>query len=291
MISEICGFLAFLSIVLTVILLVVSLVKKIIKRPAKNTFLSALFTFLLIFVFSFVGVFSMHSDISNENSVDTVEDITQDKDTQEREDEDTCDHIWVETGREEPTEEKQGVIYQECEICGETNQKFLPKINLNNSNSSDKYMLEPGGIFENGAYITVGEVNFEYDGEKFTIKNNGDQIVRISVSIVGTKSDGTYDILQFPAFGWVDKAQYEKDMQDNGWAVEQTTDMIRPGEEHTASISAFDFNSVDKSYPKADVDGDGYYEIIFTVSPQPDENTIVTSTNDPVSDVYKVKAK
>ena len=67
--------------------------------------------------------------------------------------------------------------------------------------------------------------------------------------------------------------------------------MIRPGEEYTASISAFDFNSVDKSYPKADVDGDGYYEIIFTVSPQPDENTIVTSTNDPVSDVYKVKAK
>lgn len=156
---------------------------------------------------------------------------------------------------------------------------------------SEKHLLEPGGIFDDGAFIIVNGVEFEYNGEQFVVRNNWDRIVRISASVVGVKSDGSYETLQTPSFAWVDETKYEKDLQENGWAVEQTTNMVRPGERVLATLSVFDFNSMDESYPKADIDEDGYYDIVFTVSPQPDENTIVTSTSDPVSDVYKIKAE
>nr|DAK67858.1 MAG TPA: protein of unknown function (DUF4969) [Caudoviricetes sp.] len=157
--------------------------------------------------------------------------------------------------------------------------------------SPEKHLLEPGGVFDRGAYITVSDVEIEYNGEQFSVKNNGDRIVRISVSIVGVKTDGPYEILQIPSFVWGDGIQNEKNLQENGWAVEQATNMVRPGERVLATLSVFDFNSMDENYPKADIDEDGYYDIVFTVSPQPDENTIVTSTSDPVSDVYKIKAE
>lgn len=151
--------------------------------------------------------------------------------------------------------------------------------------------LQAGGIFTKGTYITVDDVKFAYDGEMFQITNNSQRIVRVSANVVGVKSDGTYEFLQSPSFAGVDRTKYEQDLAENGWAVESYTNMIRPGETLSASMYIMDFSIFGDGYIDPDVDGDGYYDVIFIVSPQKDESSIVASTNDPVSDVYKIKTE
>ena len=63
---------------------------------------------------------------NNANFEDDV--ISQQKDDRQNEEENICEHLWVETSREEPTEEEQGISYQKCEVCGETRRWFIPKI-------------------------------------------------------------------------------------------------------------------------------------------------------------------
>ena len=122
------------------------------------------------------------------------------------------------------------------------------------------YLLEPGEVFEPGGYIEIENVQILYDGENFTIQNNREDIIRVSSCIVGVKRDGTYDPLQWPAFGGADKAKYEKDLEENGWAVEHNTNMVRPGETLKATINIFDFG---KDYPNPDIDQDGYYDVFL----------------------------
>jgi hypothetical protein len=150
------------------------------------------------------------------------------------------------------------------------------------------YLLEPGEVFEPGGYIEIENVQILYDGENFTIQNNREDIIRVSSCIVGVKRDGTYDPLQWPAFGGVDKAKYEKDLEENGWAVERGTNMVRPGESLVATMTIFDFGS---DYPDPDIDKDGYYDVVFTISPQTDEGAVSASTDDPESEIYKLKVK
>ena len=127
MVSNICVFLVIVSIIATPILLLVSLIKWIRKKPVKKILLSALFSFCMIFVCSFIGALSMMPDSSNNaNFEDDV--ISQQKDDRQNEEENICEHLWVETSREEPTEEEQGISYQKCEVCGETRRWFIPKI-------------------------------------------------------------------------------------------------------------------------------------------------------------------
>ena len=127
MVSNICVFLVIVSIIATPILLLVSLIKWIRKKPVKKILLSALFSFCTIFVCSFIGALSMMPDSSNNaNFEDDV--ISQQEDDRQNEEENICEHLWVETSREEPTEEEQGISYQKCEVCGETRRWFIPKI-------------------------------------------------------------------------------------------------------------------------------------------------------------------
>lgn len=152
-----------------------------------------------------------------------------------------------------------------------------------------KQLLLPGEVFEPGKYIEIEGVEILYNGESFLVKNNRIDIVRVSCSIVGVKNDGTYDTIQSPSFVGVDKTRYERDKSENGWAIEHYTNLIRPNESLDAYLTIYDFSDVDSSYPKNDIDGDGYLDIVFTISPQLDETSIMVSTNDPKSEIYKIK--
>ena len=114
MVSNICVFLVIVSIIATPILLLVSLIKWIRKKPVKKILLSALFSFCT------------PDSSNNANFEDDV--ISQQEDDRQNEEENICEHLWVETSREEPTEEEQGISYQKCEVCGETRRWFIPKI-------------------------------------------------------------------------------------------------------------------------------------------------------------------
>ena len=160
---------------------------------------------------------------------------------------------------------------------------------LEQFDTTSKQLLSPGEVFEVGKYIEVDGVEILYNGKSFLVTSNRDDFVRVTCSIVGVKNDGTYDTIQLPGFGGVDKTQYERDKSENGWAIEKTTNLIRPNETLDAKLTIFDFNDADSSYPKNDIDGDGYIDIVFTVHPQPDETSIVVSSNDVASETYKIK--
>lgn len=172
-----------------------------------------------------------------------------------------------------------------------TEQPQQPEPSENETPAGEKHLVQPGEAFTEGGYITLADVEILYDGKGFAVKNNSEDIIRITASIVGVKADGTYEVLQMPSFSGIDKAQYEKDMQENGWAIEHSTNLVRPGETLEASMDVSDFHAIDPSWPEADIDGDGYYDLVFAVHPQPDEETITTATDDPVSAVYKLKAE
>lgn len=127
MVSNICVVLVIVSIIATPVFLIISLIKLIRKKPAKKSLLSALCSVCMIFVCSLIGALSMMPDSSN-NTIAEEDVISRQEDDGENEEENVCEHIWVETSREEPTEEEQGVSYQQCEICGETRRWSIPKI-------------------------------------------------------------------------------------------------------------------------------------------------------------------
>ena len=155
MVSNICVFLVIVSIIATPILLLVSLIKWIRKKPVKKILLSALFSFCTIFVCSFIGALSMMPDSSNNaNFEDDV--ISQQEDDRQNEEENICEHLWVETSREEPTEEEQGISYQKCEVCGETRRWFIPKIE-HVVTFDEIYEMATGGLlnWSGGATLTM----------------------------------------------------------------------------------------------------------------------------------------
>lgn len=168
-----------------------------------------------------------------------------------------------------------------------TNEKSLQRAQDDMLNVQ-QYLLEPGGVFECGSYIEIESVQFLYDGASFIVQNNRDDIVRVSCCVVGVKKDGTYEDLQWPAFGGVDETLYEKDLAENGWAIKHVTNMVRPGETLIATMTIFNFGN---DFPDPDIDGDGYYDVVFTISPQTSEDSIMVSTSDPESEVYRLKVK
>ena len=148
-----------------------------------------------------------------------------------------------------------------------------------------KELIFPGEVFVAGKYTEVDGVEILYDGESFLLKNNRADLVRVSCMIVGVKADGTYDVIQYPSFVGVDKTQYNKDKSENGWAIEKYTNLVRPNETLSADLTVYDFNTSN------DVDGDGYLDIVFRISPQTDEKTISVSTYDVISEIYKLTDK
>lgn len=159
--------------------------------------------------------------------------------------------------------------------------------NVTDQKNAESHLISPCGIIDPGGYILFEDLAIAYDGDVFTVSNNREDIVRVSVMVVGVKKDGSYEMLQMPAFCGVDQTQYKKDLAENGWAIEHYSNMIMPNETLTAKLNIVDFGG---DFPAADVDNDGYYDIVFTVHPQKDENTISVSTADEESPVYKLPA-
>lgn len=150
-----------------------------------------------------------------------------------------------------------------------------------------KHMIEPGQVFQDGSYIYFENVEFLFNNGMFSIKNNRTDDIIVTMMVVGVKADGTYVILQWLSLGGTDQEQYQKDFEENGWAVPEWTNTVRAGGTLDAEFSIFDYGS---DFPAPDIDGDGYYDIIFTIHPQTRDGYITTSTEDPESDIYKLKA-
>lgn len=165
-----------------------------------------------------------------------------------------------------------------------------PAVEQTEPEQIEKHMIEPGEEFQAGSYIYFEDVEILYNGKAFEVRNDRSDYIRIFVYIVGVKADGTYELIQSQALGGVDEVQYEQDMAENGWAIEHITNMVRPGETLIADLEVFDFAAFGDEYPEADIDGDGYYDLIFSISPQSSETSITVSTSDPESEVYKLAA-
>ena len=160
------------------------------------------------------------------------------------------------------------------------------------------YLLEPGEVFEHGGYIELENVQIQYDGyykgehdvissEHFIIENNGEKDVRLSFYIVGVKKDGSHETLYVGGLDGIDWDRYNEDLQENGWAIYHNTNLVKSGSKLEAAVAIMDFgNDFDM-----DVDGDGYYDVVFPVFPQDKPGGFVLSTNSPESEIYKLKAK
>ncbi len=151
-------------------------------------------------------------------------------------------------------------------------------------------LIEPGEVFEKNCYILFEDLRISCNGEGFDITNNRSDAVRIYMKVVGVKADGSYELLQGPAFGGLDETAYQKDLEENGWAVKKRTNFIRPGETLHAEVEIYDFSSFGEDYAAPDIDGDGYYDILFWMLPNQSEDTITSFGNSPESDIYKLKA-
>lgn len=153
--------------------------------------------------------------------------------------------------------------------------------------SGNEYELKPGEVFTKGCYVIVDGVKILYNGEKFEVYNQRNDIVRITVWVVGVKKDGTTEDIQTAIFRGVDEHKYNKDMAENGWAIEDYTNMVRAGDTLIANMVIDDYSWM--GVPKPDIDNDGYYDITFTISPQTSEDRIQASTSDVESEPYKLK--
>lgn len=150
-------------------------------------------------------------------------------------------------------------------------------------------LIEPMEVLEENTFIEVADVRISYNGDYFFVCNNRSASVRISCHIVGVKNDGEYEILETVGFYGKDTTQYNNDYQENGWAIEKNTNLVRPNETLQAVLDTKSFISFGKVSPQIDVDNDGYLDLIFRISPQIDDEQIMSSTDDPVSDIYRIK--
>lgn len=173
--------------------------------------------------------------------------------------------------------------------------EFTLKSNSNTDSGFDQFTkaekkLSPGDVIEKSTYIDIEDVRLIYDGDMFLVRNNNSYPVRLTYTIVGVKEDGTFNKISMSALSGIDKVQYDKDLNKNGWAVEQHTNLVRPNSTLEASIESSVYLLYDSDEQLSnDVDNDGYIDLFFTVSPQQDEEQIVASSDDPVSDIYKIK--
>lgn len=159
-------------------------------------------------------------------------------------------------------------------------------VSTETSGNITPHLLQAGDVIDNGGYFYVGDVKIQYSNGYFAVTNNSENIIRITCNVVGTKTDGTYEWLQTAGFSGIDQTQYNRDLEDNGWAVEHYTDLIRPGETLHASLFVSDLDYED--FVKPDINNDGYYELMFTISPQSSEDVREVSSTDPVSSVFKL---
>lgn len=148
--------------------------------------------------------------------------------------------------------------------------------------------IHAGEVFEPGSFITAQNIKITYDGENFVLDNNNDCDYIVTCSVYGKKNDGEYTWIGTPAFYGIDQTQYNKDHDENGWAIADRTNRVRAHDRLTAKLEIYDFGGDD--VPAWDIDGDGYYDISFTFDKQPSNGHIQVSTSAPQSDYYRLKA-
>lgn len=136
------------------------------------------------------------------------------------------------------------------------------------TNEITPYLLQAGDVIKNGGYFYVGDVKFQYSNGYFDVTNNSDSIVEVWCNVIGTKKDGTYELLLKAGFGGVDVAQYNRDLEENGWAVEHFTNMVRPKETLRTELYITNLAYA----PAPDINNDGYYELMFVVYPRTTED-------------------
>lgn len=163
------------------------------------------------------------------------------------------------------------------------------KQTLSSSIPTNPVLIEPMGVFEENTFIEIADVNISYNGDYFFVCNNRSDSVRITCFIVGVKNDGTYETLETVGFYGKDITQYNNDYQKNGWALEKNTNLVRANETLQAVLDTNSFVSFGEVSPQIDVDNDGYLDLIFRISPQINDEQIITSTDDPISDIYRIK--
>lgn len=156
----------------------------------------------------------------------------------------------------------------------------------NNVEKVTERELAHGDVFEAGCYVNIDEVKIRYDGKYFIIINNSDTDVIVSCGFYGSKADGSYELVGYPAFYGIDEAQYEADKEQNGWALTNRTNRVKAHNSLVMTLEVYDISD----WPDWDIDDDGYYDIDFTIYKQEDEDSIQTYTNAPKSDYYKLKA-
>lgn len=174
--------------------------------------------------------------------------------------------------------------------CAENTPEYASKRSNDNvwkddaDNKQEEYLVEPNGTLGTGGYVEFERLKILYDGEYFSITSSREDSVVISVSVIGIKADGTYEFLQSPSFSGLDAEQYDKDMEENGWSIEHLTNQVQPNGTLLAKMDIFEL----EEYPNPDIDGDGYYDIIFNIIPVKEDGSV--STGDLIeSNVYRLK--
>lgn len=142
----------------------------------------------------------------------------------------------------------------------------------------EKLLLSKGDVIKANSYTDLDGVEFLFDGTYFQITNTRENAVTIQANVYGAKADGTYQFLGCPAFYGIDWEQYEKDKSENGWAWEETTNEVSPGEVLCAAMTSF--------FSEMDVEEDGYYDISFVIHPEENDPW----AENPESDVFKFPA-
>lgn len=156
--------------------------------------------------------------------------------------------------------------------------------------------LTANDVMAENTYFDVEKIRFVYNGRDLQITNNSTDSYRIGCSVVGVKKDGSYEWLGGPALHWDDQKQYDLDKADNGWAVMKSTSLIRPNETVVAEFKTnvkllAALNKKDDKTEDMDVDGDGYWDIMFTANKQMNETDTLISIDSPTSEIFKFDIK
>ena len=133
--------------------------------------------------------------------------------------------------------------------------------------------------------ISVKFNGFLKNQYEFTVSNNNNDDIIIVGNIVAVKTDGTEEFLGMPAFYGIDEEQFAKDKEENGWAVNHTTNKLRAGQTLKMYM---DIKSLE-TLGNLDPDNDGIYSVKFTAYHQPSSDSYVTYTGAPESEIINLK--
>lgn len=162
-----------------------------------------------------------------------------------------------------------------------------------------QHMINSGEVFDKNGYIEFDGLKITYIGIKdrchtFSVYNGNDFDVLLSMDVVGVKKDGSTEWLGSPGFCGYDLDTYEKEKEENGWAVKKTTNIIKSKdtlEEYASLYLLFSMGEGDSDYVGMDPDKDGYCDIQFTSYHQRGDGSVVTYTGAPESNLYRLIAK